>query len=77
MALRPGRTCLAGTPRRGYGMTPCRRSYELAKFPLVDIVVGKKTQLPLLQLARRRRSTGKIPRRGTRRRRVESKSSMT
>lgn len=74
MALLPGRTCLA---RRVYGMTSYWRSYDLAQFPLVDTVVGR-TQLPLLQRARRRRSARKVPRRGTRRRRrVESNSSVT
>ena len=74
MALLPERTCLAG---RGYGMTSYRRSYELAQFPRVDSVVEMRTQLPLLQRARRRKSTGKVPRRGTRRRRVESSNNVT
>ena len=74
VALLPERTCLA---RRGYGMTSYRRSYELVQFPLVDTVVGRRTQLPLLQRERRRISARKVPRRGTRRRMVERRSSVT
>ena len=39
--------------------------------------VSSSRQLPLLQRARRRKSTGKVPRRGTRRRKVESSNSVT
>ena len=70
----PKRTFLA---RSGYGMTSYRRSYELAQFPRVVSVGEMRTQLPLLQRARRRKSTGKVPRRGTRRRRELSSSSVT
>ena len=51
--------------------------YELAQFLLVVSVGEMRTQSPLRQRARRRKSTGKVPRRGTRRKRELSSSSVT